>query len=79
MDQIVPRLLCLNLFLKGAGGQPETKPDRRRSVHTLAEIAGTTQSRITHFMSKFREMGLVEYNAELTMRTELLADIVLHD
>jgi len=48
------------------------------SHETLAEMVGTTRSRITHFMNKFRTMGLIEYNGELTIRTELLTDLVLH-
>jgi CRP/FNR family cyclic AMP-dependent transcriptional regulator len=49
------------------------------SHETLAEIVGTTRSRITRFMNKFRTMGLIEYNGELTIRTELLTDLLLHD
>ena len=49
------------------------------SHETLAEMVGTTRSRITHFMNKFRSMGLIDYNGELTVRTELLTDLVLHD
>ena len=49
------------------------------SHETLAEIVGTTRSRITHFMNKFRTMGLIDYNGELTVRTEMLTDVVLHD
>lgn len=49
------------------------------SHETLAEMVGTTRSRITHFMNKFRTMGLIEYNGELVVRTELLTDVVLHD
>ncbi|HLH31181.1 MAG TPA: Crp/Fnr family transcriptional regulator [Terriglobia bacterium] len=47
---------------------------------TLAEMVGTTRSRITHFMNKFRTMGLIDYdNDGFTVRTELLTDIVLND
>jgi CRP/FNR family cyclic AMP-dependent transcriptional regulator len=49
------------------------------SHETLAEMVGTTRSRITHFMNKFRTMGLIEYNGELMVRTELLTDLLLHD
>ena len=49
------------------------------SHETLAEMVGTTRSRITHFMNKFRKMGLIEYNGHLIVRTELLTDVVLHD
>jgi CRP/FNR family cyclic AMP-dependent transcriptional regulator len=37
------------------------------SHETLAEMVGTTRSRISHFMNKFRTMGLIEYNGELTI------------
>src|SRR5688572_2518139 len=49
------------------------------SHETLAEMVGTTRSRITHFMNKFRKMGLIDYNGHLVVRTELLTDVVLHD
>lgn len=49
------------------------------SHETLAEMVGTTRSRITYFMNKFRKMRLIDYNGELIVRTELLTDIVLHD
>ena len=50
------------------------------SHETLAEMVGTTRSRITHFMNKFRTMGLIDYDKNgFTVRTELLTDLVLHD
>jgi CRP-like cAMP-binding protein len=49
------------------------------SHETLAEMVGTTRSRITHFMNKFRKLGLIDYNGELTVRTAMLTDLVLHD
>lgn len=49
------------------------------SHETLAEMVGTTRSRITFFMNKFRKMGLIEYNGHLVVRIELLTDVVLHD
>jgi CRP/FNR family transcriptional regulator, cyclic AMP receptor protein len=60
----------------------DVAPDARiplLSHETLAEMVGTTSARITHFMNKFRTMGLIDYNGELTVRTELLTDVVLHD
>lgn len=62
--------------------QPHFTPDAKiplLSHETLAEMVGTTRSRITHFMNKFRKMGLIDYNGELTVRAELLTDVVLHD
>ena len=65
-------------------GDHDLVPDAKLpmlSHETLAEMVGTTRSRITHFMNKFRTMGLIDYDGErdLTMRTELLTDVVLHD
>ena len=57
---------------------PATKMPRI-SHETLAEMVGTTRSRVTHFMNKFRKLGLIEYNGEISVRTELLTDVVLHD
>jgi len=62
--------------------QQDVVPDAKiplLSHETLAEMVGTTRSRITHFMNKFRTMGLIDYNGTLTVRTELLTDVVLHD
>jgi CRP/FNR family cyclic AMP-dependent transcriptional regulator len=56
----------------------------RLSHETLAEMVGTTRSRITHFMNKFRKEGLIEYSGhasdrgfELIVRTRRLTDVVL--
>ncbi len=50
------------------------------SHETLAEMVGTTRSRVTHFMNKFRTMGLIDYNSDgFIVRIELLTDMVLHD
>ena len=58
-------------------------PDAKMPVfshETLAEMVGTTRSRITHFMNKFRTMGLIDYDSDgFTVRTELLTDVLLHD
>ena len=56
---------------------PEAKiPDL--SHETLAEMVGTTRSRVTHFMNKFRKLGLIDYDSNgFTVKTELLTDIVL--
>ena len=49
---------------------------------TLAEIVGTTRSRINLFMTKFRKLGLIQYrkgNAEITVMAEALTNSILHD
>ena len=51
----------------------------RLSHETLGEMVGTTRSRITHFMNKFRKLGLIEYDEHLTVKTERLSEVVLHN
>ena len=47
---------------------------------TLAEMVGTTRSRITYFMNKFRAMGLIDYHGKtLGIRSDLLTDLLLQD
>ena len=49
------------------------------SHEVLAEMVGTTRSRITIFMNKFRAMGLIDYDTELKIKTEKLTNVVLRD
>jgi CRP/FNR family transcriptional regulator, cyclic AMP receptor protein len=49
------------------------------SHETLAEMVGTTRSRVTHFMNKFRKLGLIEYKGHLTVKAERLTEVVLND
>ena len=44
----------------------------------LAEMIGTTRSRVNYFMNKFRKLGFIEYNGELKIDSSLLS-VVLHD
>lgn len=48
------------------------------SQETLAEMIGTTRARVSFFMNKFRQLGLIEYNGGLRVHSALL-NIVLHD
>ncbi|GAC1636956.1 MAG: Crp/Fnr family transcriptional regulator [Candidatus Acidiferrum sp.] len=48
------------------------------SQETLAEMIGTTRSRVNFFMNKFRKLGFVEYNGEIHVHSSLLS-VVLHD
>jgi CRP-like cAMP-binding protein len=56
--------------------QPRTLP--RLSQETLAEMIGTTRSRVNFFMNKFRRLGFIEYNGHLKINGSLLS-IVLHE
>ena len=48
------------------------------SQETLAEMIGTTRSRVSMFMNKFRKLGFVQYNGDLEVHNSLL-NVVLHD
>jgi CRP/FNR family cyclic AMP-dependent transcriptional regulator len=48
------------------------------SQETLAEMVGTTRSRVSHFMTKFRKLGFIDYKDKLTVNSSLLR-VVLND
>jgi CRP/FNR family transcriptional regulator, cyclic AMP receptor protein len=48
------------------------------SQDTLAEMAGTTRSRVNFFMNKFRRLGFIKYNGHLQIKASLLS-VVLHE
>jgi CRP/FNR family cyclic AMP-dependent transcriptional regulator len=48
------------------------------SQETLAEMIGTTRARVSHFMNKFRRLGLIDYNGHIEVRRALL-NVVLHE
>jgi CRP/FNR family transcriptional regulator, cyclic AMP receptor protein len=48
------------------------------SQETLAEMIGTTRTRVNLFMNKFRKLGFIKYNGEIEINTSLLS-VVLHD
>ena len=68
-------LLLLAQF--GKDGTPETVIPKM-SQETLAEMIGTTRSRVSFFMNRFRKMGFIEYNGKLSVHSSLL-NVILHD
>lgn len=68
-------LLLLANF--GKEGKPEAVIPKI-TQETLAEMIGTTRSRVSFFMNKFRKLGFIEYNGSLEVNRALL-DVVLHD
>jgi CRP/FNR family cyclic AMP-dependent transcriptional regulator len=68
-------LLLLARF--GKEGVPETVVPKI-SQETLAEMVGTTRSRVSFFMNRFRKLGFIHYNGGLQVHSSLL-NIVLHD
>ena len=73
------RLARLLLLLANFGkeGQPEPVIPKI-SQETLAEMIGTTRSRVSFFMNKFRKLGFIDYNGGIEVHSSLL-NIVLHD
>jgi CRP-like cAMP-binding protein len=61
----------------GEPGKDET-PIPKISQETLAEMVGTTRSRVSFFMNRFRKLGFVEYNGGIRVHKSLL-NVVLHD
>ena len=68
-------LLLLANF--GKEGKPEAVIPNI-TQETLAEMIGTTRSRVSFFMNKFRKLGFIEYNGKLSVHSSLL-NVVLHD
>jgi CRP-like cAMP-binding protein len=68
-------LLLLAQF--GKEGKPETVVPKI-SQETLAEMVGTTRSRVSFFMNRFRKLGFINYNGGLQVHSSLL-NVVLHD
>lgn len=61
----------------GHPGEPEALLPRI-SQETLAEMIGTTRSRVSYFMNRFRKLGFIEYNGRIRVHRSLL-NVVLHD
>ena len=72
--------LARTLLLLARYGK-EDKPQKllpKISQEMLAEMVGTTRSRVNFFMNKFRKLGFIKYNGGLHIDTSLLS-VVLHD
>jgi CRP-like cAMP-binding protein len=73
------RLARTLLLLARYGAQ--SKPQKvlpRVSQEMLAEMIGTTRSRVNFFMNKFRKLGFIQYNGEIHVNNSLLS-VVLHE
>ncbi len=74
------RRLARILLLLAEFGEPD-KPGHLIppiTQETLAEMVGTTRSRVSFFMNRFRKLGLIEYNGRIRVHKSLL-NVVLHD
>ena len=74
------RRLARILLIMAEFGEPD-KPEHLVppiTQETLAEMIGTTRSRVSFFMNRFRKLGLIEYNGRIRVHKSLL-NVVLHD
>jgi CRP/FNR family transcriptional regulator, cyclic AMP receptor protein len=73
------RLARLLLLLANFGKEGRPEPIIAKiSQEVLAEMIGTTRSRVSHFMNKFRELGFIDYNGHLEVHSSLLS-VVLNE
>jgi CRP/FNR family transcriptional regulator, cyclic AMP receptor protein len=73
------RLARLLLILANFGKEGRPEPIIPTiSQETLAEMIGTTRSRVSFFMNKFRQLGFIDYNGHIEVHSSLL-NVVLHD
>jgi CRP-like cAMP-binding protein len=73
------RLARTLLLLANFGKEGEHEPVLAKiSQETLAEIVGTTRSRVSLFMNKFRRLGLIKYNGQIEVHRSLL-NMILHE
>jgi CRP/FNR family cyclic AMP-dependent transcriptional regulator len=73
------RLARILLLLANFGKEGKPEPVIAKiSQETLAEMIGTTRSRVSFFMNKFRGLGFVKYNGHIEVHSSLL-NVVLHD
>jgi CRP/FNR family transcriptional regulator, cyclic AMP receptor protein len=73
------RLARMLLILANFGKEGKPEPVIAKvSQEMLAEMIGTTRSRVSFFMNKFRKLGLIDYNGHLEVHSSLL-NVVLHD
>jgi CRP/FNR family transcriptional regulator, cyclic AMP receptor protein len=73
------RLARLLLLLANFGKEGKPEPIIAKiSQETLAEMIGTTRSRVSFFMNRFRKLGFIDYNGHIEVHSSLL-NVVLHD
>jgi len=75
-ERRLARMLLLLANFEKAGSPQPISPNI--SQETLAEMIGTTRSRVSHFMNKFRKLGLIDYNGRIEVHNSLLS-AVLHE
>ena len=73
------RLARVLLLMANFGKESKPEPVITKiRQETLAEMIGTTRSRVSYFMNKFRKLGLIDYNGQMEIHPSLL-NVVLHE
>ena len=73
------RLARMLLLLANFGKDEKPEPILAKiSQETLADMIGTTRSRVSFFMNKFRKLGLIDYNGSIEVHSSLL-NVILHE
>ena len=75
-EKRLARILLLLAHFGKEGKQEPVIP--KISQEVLAGMIGTTRSRVSHFMNKFRKLGFIDYNGGMSVHSSLL-NVVLHD
>jgi CRP-like cAMP-binding protein len=75
-EKRLARILLLMAEFGQPGGPEQYIP--KISQETLAEMVGTTRSRVSFFMNRFRKLGFIEYNGRIQVHRSLL-NVILHD
>jgi CRP/FNR family cyclic AMP-dependent transcriptional regulator len=75
-EKRLARTLLLLARYSKEGTQQRVLP--KVSQETLAEMVGTTRSRVNFFMNKFKKLGFIDYNGDITVDASLVS-VVLHD
>ena len=75
-EKRLARILLLMAEFGQSGSSETTLP--KISQETLAEMIGTTRSRVSFFMNRFRKLGFIEYDSHIRVHKSLL-NVVLHD
>ena len=71
------RLARVLLLMANFGKEGRPEPITAKiSQETLAEMIGTTRSRVSHFMNKFRDLGFIDYNGHLEVHSSLLSVVL---
>ncbi len=74
------RLARILLILANFGKEGKPEPIIPSiSQETLAEMVGTTRSRVSFFMNKFRQLGFIDYNGHIEVHSSLLNVVLLDD